>query len=1000
MGAILVETKTGIVSPQGVVIGERGFKYKDTVTNNIYECLGGTDWRITHISGVPISNRRLSYDKLLTLEDFIVGETVHVIDRNAELKVIHDVKPYSVYLEGRSGNKDYIHGALNTPKVMTDADEIRFTFMIKDRDEIETGVYDELYFLETSQSSGTGIRISIRPNTTDDTTFTVLALANWVTDVVYTENGNIVAKNEIPYGEYVTVIGHVSTSITLTEIYLNTHKSNADWNQFINIKEFTFKDERFSCDEAAGTDLVSDLGSTLIIKENNATGGMIPSTNTSLWEAVSYKSLEKHIIGEYTLELTPINNTATPQMYGAIPGVDNVDYTNDSSEAIQQLFDSKYNVDMTPNLFYITKELTISRAKDIKMYGSSIANEYSTSSLDEINSLYSRTILYSNVDINFITIAGSNINVYNGYIDASKIVDWNGYGFGLDLAGRIYGGGLHNVNVLGNEDNFHQVGVGCGVGIKLLSDKEYTSHPYVTSYKISGYITSCGISLHCPPKSAGATANNLWINSIKVELRLNMAKEFISVHEGSLWEFDSAQQDSATLMLSEAGTYANTFNCHRSTIDVFCWDRVTTQSEIDLGKYRHENNFVYTDSDTNEIKGKTMPEWGYGYVNAYNINKNAVVRDPKRLVISDNVNSVISGLDNQIRYAGVQGTVLFRGFKAPNSAWFEANTFPADDVLNTTPLTEDDGTNIVIHDNGLLTFDGDSRRNYYDVLDTVNPELCFAEIEIPIPVLDTIFNIYLRLDTTYAVDSLQLMTFGTDDALLNTQILDYKNIKTGIHQLNQNLAIDLDGQVAKILIRIIGYQGEWLDSGDSVNITDIIATSRFKRNNPVISIGGGQKIYGDLEVESLTINEDSLVAPAYGGCGMQSNTTVTTIAVASTYYKAGGTTIANLLKDFTHTSGRLTYTGAKTRNFRVSANPISMISTSNNVIVRMKIAKNGIVVGYPMNRKIATGSDIGSGSVAFDVSLATNDYVELFVTNITSATNVTVQSMYLSIQSL
>lgn len=142
--------------------------------------------------------------------------------------------------------------------------------------------------------------------------------------------------------------------------------------------------------------------------------------------------------------------------------------------------------------------------------------------------------------------------------------------------------------------------------------------------------------------------------------------------------------------------------------------------------------------------------------------------------------------------------------------------------------------------------------------------------------------------------------------------------------------------------------------------------------------------------------EAAVVVP-YGGYGMAGNATATTIAVAGTYYKVLGTTTANTLDGFTHTNNRLTYAGTTTHYFKIIASPISMISAGTNIISSLKLAKNGTVIGYPVTRKINTGADVGACSLSFDVSLATNDYIELFVTNETNTSTVTVEDLYLSI---
>jgi len=142
---------------------------------------------------------------------------------------------------------------------------------------------------------------------------------------------------------------------------------------------------------------------------------------------------------------------------------------------------------------------------------------------------------------------------------------------------------------------------------------------------------------------------------------------------------------------------------------------------------------------------------------------------------------------------------------------------------------------------------------------------------------------------------------------------------------------------------------------------------------------------------------ETAIDTPYGGYGMAANATATTITSSGTYYKVAGTTTANTLYLFTHTDNRLTYTGTPTHFFRIMASPISMISAGTNVVVSLKFAKNGTVIGYPSTRKINTGSDVGSASCHFGVSLATNDYIELFITNETNTSTVTVEDLFISI---
>lgn len=130
---------------------------------------------------------------------------------------------------------------------------------------------------------------------------------------------------------------------------------------------------------------------------------------------------------------------------------------------------------------------------------------------------------------------------------------------------------------------------------------------------------------------------------------------------------------------------------------------------------------------------------------------------------------------------------------------------------------------------------------------------------------------------------------------------------------------------------------------------------------------------------------------AIGFMYMQNNATATTVASSGVAYKAAGTTTNDsITQKFTHTDNRLTYTGALTRDFRILV-AATVTSGANNEI-GLYIAKNGSVVTN--SEQYITANAAGraeGGSCQTVISLATNDYIELFVENDTAATNITVE---------
>ena len=128
----------------------------------------------------------------------------------------------------------------------------------------------------------------------------------------------------------------------------------------------------------------------------------------------------------------------------------------------------------------------------------------------------------------------------------------------------------------------------------------------------------------------------------------------------------------------------------------------------------------------------------------------------------------------------------------------------------------------------------------------------------------------------------------------------------------------------------------------------------------------------------------------YGSCYI-STPAETSISAQDTPTKASGTTTAMQTNGFSHTSNRLTYTGTVTLIFDVTGLVSATKAAGTTADVRFAIAKNGtIVTGCSVTRNISSTAE---GAIGFGghIQLATNDYVEIFVENLTNADNLTIQ---------
>lgn len=117
---------------------------------------------------------------------------------------------------------------------------------------------------------------------------------------------------------------------------------------------------------------------------------------------------------------------------------------------------------------------------------------------------------------------------------------------------------------------------------------------------------------------------------------------------------------------------------------------------------------------------------------------------------------------------------------------------------------------------------------------------------------------------------------------------------------------------------------------------------------------------------------------------MNGNNTATTISAQSTFYKISGTTTANSAnKNFSHSDNKLTYTGTPTKMFLVTVTA-TLTGTSGN-LAAVRIAKNGSTIG---STHFATSLN---GIVATQgyFQLATNDYIEVFVSNSSGTNSIT-----------
>ncbi len=125
----------------------------------------------------------------------------------------------------------------------------------------------------------------------------------------------------------------------------------------------------------------------------------------------------------------------------------------------------------------------------------------------------------------------------------------------------------------------------------------------------------------------------------------------------------------------------------------------------------------------------------------------------------------------------------------------------------------------------------------------------------------------------------------------------------------------------------------------------------------------------------------------------------TVIVTKDVPVKAAGTTApTNLFRfDTDGTDNRMRYTGTKTRTFTFVCT-LSMTSENTGETVKLYVYKNGIKLpSSEISRRVAGNADIGAAALSGSVVLSTNDYIELWVENISTAADITIESMNINI---
>ena len=198
------------------------------------------------------------------------------------------------------------------------------------------------------------------------------------------------------------------------------------------------------------------------------------------------------------------------------------------------------------------------------------------------------------------------------------------------------------------------------------------------------------------------------------------------------------------------------------------------------------------------------------------------------------------------------------------------------------------------------------------------------------------------------------------------------------------------------LISMIGGMFNVSSGATGIDVTGLTSVSNDAILKSISFSGVGTRITGtyskewEIEASGLITQTDDVAT----GSIYINTAVVTTISTINTPVKVSGTTSStNLFRSDTGSqNNRLRYTGTKTRKFTLIAT-FSMLG-GNNKVYAFHIYKNGSnIPSIYVENNIQNAGDIGAATIMGTVELATNDYVELWVENLSGTQNCTINAM-------
>jgi hypothetical protein len=229
-------------------------------------------------------------------------------------------------------------------------------------------------------------------------------------------------------------------------------------------------------------------------------------------------------------------------------------------------------------------------------------------------------------------------------------------------------------------------------------------------------------------------------------------------------------------------------------------------------------------------------------------------------------------------------------------------------------------------------------------------------------------------------------SIAQDGAVTGTPVLDIQGTVNYIRNLE-------DG--SGIVTNVSAENGITIAHNFTVNTTGEPLMQDISAASPMfVSLVGGTGIA--VATVGDTIEISSTESASFASVSMAGNATATVIASTATPVKVAGTfVVGDVSAGWTAaTDGKITHTGQTSRHIINAIATLDAASGSNHLI-SLFIAKNGVIVSTKMTDSVSSGLPRAIATFA-NIVLNQNDYIEMFVRNESTTTNVIAVNAVLS----